>query len=154
MKLYCIRHGQPLAPTAHDPDPALSDQGERDIASIAQHLHSKHINISYCYSSYKQRAKQTADIFYQTMQLPQPPEVMTQLDPSKPVELLYDELSHWTDDTLLVSHMPYINQFVSKLLGAESLPQFIKFSPGTMVCLERGAGDTWQLAWALSPQLI
>ena len=154
MKLYCIRHGQALAPSPTEPDPILSPEGESDIACVAGAMCERGISASYVYSSYKKRAKQTATIFAEKLDVLGEPEILDLLDPAKSLDPLIQEIEGWCDDTVLVGHMPFIGELVSQLVSQQSVHQLVKFTPGTTVCLERGDGNQWVIGWVLRADLL
>lgn len=154
MKLYCMRHGQALPPSSAEPDPILSPEGERSLNQLAHYLHQKQVEFSYIFSSYKKRAKQTAAIFCEQLELLAKPEEHRLLDPTKSIEMLVDEIETWCDDTLLVGHMPHIGQLVSQLVSQQTGCQLVKFTPGTIACLERGEAGQWSINWVMRADLL
>ena len=154
MKLYCVRHGKALPPSAAEPDPILSPEGEADVGRIASYLHKKEVSAGYVFSSYKKRAKQTADIFCEKLELLAKSEVNDWLDPTKSLDPLIAEIESWCDDTLLVGHMPHIGMLVSQLVSNQSHHQLVKFTPGTVVCLERDEANQWGINWVLQADLL
>ena len=154
MKLYCVRHGQALPPSPTEPDPILSPEGESAIGCMANYLCKLGVSVSYVFSSHKKRAKQTAGIICEKMELLAKPEATDLLEPSKSLDTLVAEIEHWCDDTLLVSHMPYIGELVSRLVSQQTNHQLVKFTPGTIACLERSDGNQWVVNWVLRSDLI
>jgi phosphohistidine phosphatase len=75
------------------------------------------------------------------------------LDPAKSQEPLMNEIEHWSDETLLVGHLPFIGELVSQLMTDQPTHQLVKFTPGTIVCLVRGEGNQWLMDWVLRPDL-
>lgn len=154
MKLYCVRHGQALPPSLTEPDPILSAEGESDIARVATALNRRGVSAYAVYSSYKKRAKQTAAIISEKLEIRGEAEVTDLLDPARSVDLLIAEIEHWCDDTVLVSHMPFIGELVSQLVSKQAREQLVKFTPGTVVCLERGDSGQWIIGWVLRADLL
>jgi phosphohistidine phosphatase len=154
MKLYCVRHGQALPPSPTEPDPILSPEGESDVARVGSYLHKKGISASYIFSSYKNRAKQTAAILGEKLQVLGKPEVTDLLDPAKALDALVDEIEHWCDDAVLVGHLPFIGELVCELVSRQSSQQLVKFTPGTVVCLERSDGNQWVISWVVRADLL
>ena len=154
MKLYCVRHGQAQPPSSTESDPALSAEGVLDISRIAGALFKRGVSASYIFSSYKKRAKQTAAIIAEKLQLLCEPEVTDLLDPARSLDSLINEIEHWSDDTILVGHLPFIGELVSYLMTQNNIHQLVKFTPGTVVCLARGDGNQWLIDWVLRPDLL
>jgi phosphohistidine phosphatase len=154
MKLYCVRHGQALPPSSTEPDPLLSPEGENDIARMAAALHRRGVVASCVYCSYKKRARQTAAIIGEKLEILGQPEVTDLLDPARPLAPIIEEIDHWYDDTVLVSHMPFIGELVSQLVSEQTREQLVKFTPGTVVCLERDESNRWIIGWVLRADLL
>lgn len=154
MKLYCMRHGQALPPSAEEPDPILSPQGEQEIKRLGAYLQQKGVSVSYAFSSYKKRAKQTAALCCEQLACLAQPEEHDLLDPTRSIDRLVAEAETWCDDTLLVGHMPHIGQLVSQLVSKQACYPLVRFTPGTIVCLERGEGDQWSIEWVIQAKLL
>ena len=154
MKLYCMRHGQAMPPSCEEPDPILSPQGEQEIKRLAAYLQRKGVGADYVFSSYKKRAKQTAAICCEQLELLAQPEELELLDPTRSIDMLVAEVGTWCDDTLLVGHMPHIGQLVSQLVSKQACYPLVKFTPGTIVCLELGAADHWSIDWVIQANLL
>ena len=61
---------------------------------------------------------------------------------------------HWQDDAVLVGHLPFMGKLASFLVTGEPGKSVAAFRPGSMICLERGADDTWSILWMLRPELL
>jgi phosphohistidine phosphatase len=121
---------------------------------MAAALNRRGVSACCVYSSYKKRAKQTAAIISEKLEILGDPEVTDLLDPARPLDPLVTEIEHWYDDTVLVSHMPFIGELVSQLVSQQTREQLVKFTPGTVVCLERGDGGQWIIGWVLRADLL
>lgn len=154
MKLYCVRHGQALAPSPTEPDPILSPEGEADVSCVASALHQRGEIASYVYSSYKKRAIQTAGIFAEKLDVLGGSTVLDLLDPAKSLDPLVQEIESWCDDTMLIGHMPFIGELVSQLVSQQTNYPLVRFTPGTAVCLERKDGNQWVIGWVLRADLL
>jgi phosphohistidine phosphatase len=74
------------------------------------------------------------------------------LEPLADPEVWVKRLEGMDEDLMLVGHMPHVEKLCSHLLTkAEGLK--VGFRPGSIVCLQREAGE-WSLAWMLTPDLL
>ena len=154
MKLYCVRHGEACAP---DQDPArpLTPGGCCDVEKIARHLGQNQTPISHILHSGKLRAKQTAMIFADQLHAEQIVECSSLLDENSPIEPLLEMVGTWTEDTMLVGHLPFMAQFVSALvLKDASYFPIVNFPPGAVVCLDYYEDSRWVINWVLRPSLF
>lgn len=152
MRLYLVQHGQ-ARPAAEHPDRPLTDQGRREVETVAALLARGQPRLSRIVHSGKTRARQTAELLADQLTPGQPVETATGLDPNAPVEPWVATANGWTEDRLLVGHQPFLGKLVSRLvLGDERV--LVDYQPGTVVCLERaGAGD-WRIVGMLGPALL
>ena len=66
-----------------------------------------------------------------------------------------DVVNDWTEDTMLVGHLPHLARLAGLLLTGDTDETVVHFQPGTVVCLERGEnGDGWIVTWAVRPELL
>jgi phosphohistidine phosphatase len=47
-----------------------------------------------------------------------------------------------------------MSRLLSLLLVDDAGHELVRFSPGSVVCLERDATDRWVIAWMLRPELF
>ncbi|MCH8271514.1 MAG: hypothetical protein IH985_09945 [Planctomycetes bacterium] len=64
-----------------------------------------------------------------------------------------NEASGWTDDVVLVGHLPFMGRLAARLVAGREDPGVAAFRPGGMLCLERGEEGGWEIAWMLRPEL-
>lgn len=146
MKLYLMRHGQASSPNL-DPRQGLSLAGTAEIEQLAQRLKHQAVCFSQVLHSEKDRARQTAEI----MTAITSPEVTSRqrkgLKPNDDPRPLLAEIEHWQEDTLVVSHLPFVPTLLGLLVEGAG---FMAMIPGTIVCLNRDEGK-WQIEWVESP---
>ena len=146
MKLYLMRHGH-AAEADIDPTRGLTNEGKLDIERIAQTLLQKEIHIECVIHSTKKRAQQTAEIVASNIA----PNIKLQPhDSIKPVdnpELVVPEINTLKDNTLVTSHLPFLPSLVI-LLTNDTSP--IRFSPGTVVCLNKTSDSQWSVDWVVN----
>ena len=152
MRLYLVQHGQAF-PAAEYPDRPLTDQGRREVATVAELLARGQPRMARIVHSGKTRARQTAEILADHLTPGQPVEATAGLDPHDPVEPWVAAVNGSTEERLLVGHQPFLGQLVSRLVLGEERA-LVDYRPGTVVCLEpTGAGD-WRIVGMLGPALL
>ena len=57
------------------------------------------------------------------------------------------------DRTMLVGHMPFMGKLVSRLVSGNDSGHLVRFTPGTVVCLEKNETSGWAIAWMICPEL-
>jgi len=102
----------------------------------------------------KKRAEQTAELLAAPVGAGQELEQTSGIDPLDPTDAFARTVSAWTEDTMVVGHLPFMNKLVSRLIvGDEALPT-VAFRPGTVACLQRGDEGRWAIAWMIRPELL
>ena len=152
MKLYLAQHGDSL-PEQVNPERPLSERGREDIRRLAEFLGGSGIRVRRVYHSGKLRARQTAELLGAHL-APAQTKAASGLNPNDPVEAIADQIDGWTEDTLLVGHLPFMGRLVAYLVGGAGERQVAAFQPGSLACLERDAGGRWAVAWMLRPELF
>lgn len=146
MRLYLMRHGQAEDPSV-DPEQGLTSGGKQEIENIARKLAQKSLHLSQIYHSSKKRAQQTAQILSGIVAASNPPQYMDNLKPNDNPEIIIEAINQWTDDTMIVGHLPFIPSLLNRLTQTQ---HSIHFKPGTIACLVH-TGNQWQLEWILEP---
>lgn len=153
MKIYCMRHGQ-VSDVVGGMGPALSDLGAREITNMAHFLKRQGVDFSHVLHSEKTRAVQTADIMTTVVNPGLAMESNELLTVAEDVITMASDVEQWSDDTLLVGHLPMMQELVSMLCLRDPLRLSLSFIPGTIVCLERQQQQRWVIAWLLSPAIV
>jgi len=154
MKLYCVRHGEAMS-GADDQARPLSEKGKDDITRVAQYLAQHDLQVNHILVSNKTRAKQTAAIFQDALNVTVLNETATLLDPEAPVAPLLEMIPSWHDDTMIVGHMPFLTHLVNALvIGDAYADPITTFPPGNVVCLEQTERGAWIISWLLRPSII
>jgi len=143
VKLYLAQHGQAVDKRI-DPERPLSDQGLQEVGSVANYLRQSDVKIKDIYHSGKSRAAQTAGIFADVLDINHLNEI-DGINPNDPVEPIVDTINNWTEDTMIVGHMPFLPHMASHLLTGKP-PSDSDYLPGNIVCLERDKHNQWSLA--------
>lgn len=144
MRIYLMRHGQ-AADISIDPEQGLTEDGRMDIERIARDLVKKSIQIQHIYSSKKKRAQQTASIVSNIISPEITPESIDNLKPGDDPANILNSINRWSEDTLVVSHLPFLPALINHLTGRKN----IQFSPGTVACICH-SGSQWTLEWTIS----
>ncbi|OGO96391.1 MAG: phosphohistidine phosphatase SixA [Coxiella sp. RIFCSPHIGHO2_12_FULL_44_14] len=154
MKLYCVRHGHAESTALINDERPLTAQGEEETKKMARFLARQDIRVAQVLHSGKLRARQSAEILAQAIAKEHTAEMLDLLSGEHPVPWLLEKIRHWHDDTLLVGHMPFMSHLVSTLIVGNENDQLVRFSPGTVVCVEQYEHRHWIMDWAVSPDLL
>ena len=153
MKLYLAQHGNAVS-REEDPGRPLSEQGTQDVRSMASRLGDAGIRVTRVWHSGKLRAEQTAEILAKRILSGRKVELIKGLGPNDPVAEFASDADVWDEDMLVVGHLPFMSRLVSLLMVGDAEHELVRFSPGSVVCLERDAADRWIIAWLLRPELF
>ena len=154
MKLYCVRHGEANSIEV-DPNRALSKKGTADVEKLADYLAPHRLTIPHLMHSSLTRAQQTAAILAQKLDVEEVTECAALLDESADVQPLIDMIPAWTEDTMLVGHLPVMMQLISALVvGDANYVPIVRCPPGTIVCLDYYESQRWVVDWILSPGIV
>ena len=153
MKLYLVRHGDAL-PKEVDREQPLSDHGRAEVERVASFLGPAGVRIARIVHNGKLRAQQTAELLAVPVGTGQAVEPISGIAPLDPVGEFARAANTWTDDTMVVGHLPFMGKLVSRLIhGREEVPAVV-YQPGTVVCLERFEDGSWSIAWMIHPGLL
>ncbi|MCH9608780.1 MAG: hypothetical protein S4CHLAM45_06920 [Chlamydiales bacterium] len=142
MKVYFARHGIVDRETS-----TLSPKGRSETECVASFLKSLDLNIKHIYTSDKARAKESAFILGSGLNIE--PIEMQGLHPEDPIDPIIEQLE---DQTLYVSHLPFMERMISQLVSQNSNEQLINCDPTTVISLEKISGR-WMINWVLSPKV-
>ena len=76
------------------------------------------------------------------------------LDPLDPPEPVAREAAIWTQDVMLVGHLPFMGRLASRLIAGSEEGEWLGFRPGSLACLEKRPGGGWTLLWMVNPELL
>ena len=144
-KIYCMRHGH--SPwSLPDTQRSLSTDGIATVQRLAQHVADQALcqATKILHSPYN-RTTQTAQLLHHVLHLPR--QVSDLLTPSSNPNDLIKLLDAAQDDTLLVSHLPFLPSLIHALTGTH-----VHLEPAGLICLE---GDpVWRVAWQLDAKQL
>lgn len=153
MKLYLVQHGDAVSKD-RDPDRPLSDKGLDDVRKIAFWLGGLDLHVRRVLHSGKTRARQTAELFAGEIASDWEIEAIAGIDPMDPIEPFMSMLEAWTEDVLVVGHLPFMAKLVSRLVCEGATRPVVAYQPGSVVCLGKEADDRWVIVWMMRPELL
>lgn len=152
MRLYLVQHGNSLS-KEEDPECPLSDEGEQDVLSMATFMEACSVRVNKIYHSGKKRAEQTALILANSIGNGQITP-MSGMEPMSDVATFATQIREFSDDIMLVGHMPFMSRLVSLLLGKEQDEPTALFQQGSVICLERDDDGRFGICWMARPELF
>jgi len=153
MRAYLVQHGKAKS-AEEDPNRGLTDEGRAEVTAVAEFLASLRITVVLVQHSGKKRAEETAHIFATTMRTASGPYHTSGLDPSDDPTEMSNFLKIYTDDVLIVGHLPHLERLTSMLLNGVPDQRPVRFANAGVVCLEKDSSGTWSLIWAVVPELL
>jgi phosphohistidine phosphatase len=153
MKLYLVQHGEAENKETNSERP-LTEKGHNDIRKLSQFLNQSDIQLDQVIHSGKLRAKETAEYFVKMLTNPSSSIENSNINPNDSLEPLIAEIQSWSNDTLIVGHLPYLAKLVSYLTTGNDSSLTASFQPGTAICLQRDEDMKWQLNWMIRPELL
>jgi phosphohistidine phosphatase len=148
LKLYLIRHGKYIPMDVNMTCP-LSQEGEDEISRLARFFSESELKVSHIFHSSKVRARQTAEILAAVLNDCQCG-FHEGLEPNDPVIPIISTIQSFSEDVMLVGHLPFMDILINELLAVEERLSLIDFHPGTIVCL-LNENDQWKISWVLTP---
>ena len=153
MKLYLVQHAEACSKDSN-PDRPLTEKGKTDANRMAVFLRQANVRVDRVIHSGKLRAQQTTDRMMNAIAKDCSAEVAQGIGPNDdPAPVLQQALT-WKQDTLIISHMPFLGRLVTQLLMRDNKSFSIEFTPGTIVCLQRTEDYRWVIDWVIKPELL
>jgi phosphohistidine phosphatase len=161
MNLYFMRHGIAVdradsSAGSGDRERQLTPKGIKRMNKAAKGLTALSLTFDRILTSPLERARQTAKIVAQTLQLENRVEEVEQLSPEQSAQDLLSALVPYSDQKqiLLVGHEPQLSNTISVLLSGTAGAE-IRLKKGAMCCLEVDGlppKKNGVLHWALAPK--
>lgn len=151
MRLYLVQHAEAKR-EEDDPERPLTEKGRKDIERMAELLRERGVRVKRILHTSKKRAVQTAQGLAEHLE-PTETKTTDALRPLDDTSVWERRLARLDEDLMLVGHMPHLGKLASRLLGEDERLQ-VGFEPGSVICLERDASDTWSLRWMLTPKVV
>ncbi len=153
MRVYLMRHGQPVS-SVENPEQPLSDLGKKDVEKIAAFLHRVGVEIDQALHSGKARARQTATIMASRLNPKLELQETPGLAPLDDVTRIAKQINEAKKDQLVAGHMPHLGKLVSFLVVGDQSARVINFPQGGVVCLEKDGIERWSIVWVLVPDIL
>lgn len=128
MEIYLVRHGEALLGGADQQRP-LSPNGETEVRLVGNYLLTQRTSLANIFHSGLLRAQQSAEILG-TILHPKTIKSIKGIAPNDSFEAMAAEISTWTENSMIVSHLPFLAHLLLELTG-----EFIEFYPATAVKL-------------------
>ncbi len=148
MKIYLVRHGRAEHPSV-DPQRSLSNQGKVEVTKLAHHLKKSQVSVSQLRCSTKERAKQTAKII--GAKINTSPTTYEGMQPNDPVDPVARDIDGFTNNIMLVGHLPFLPTLAEKLSGGNFNSLDISLPTAGMLVLEKNSDGLWILSDAFYP---
>ena len=153
MQIYLVQHGEAVSKEV-DADRPLSDGGITDIKNIAGFLRESGVKVAEIHHSGKTRARQTAEIIADTLDVTEPVIATTGINPNDNVGQFAGRLNEFPDNAMVVGHLPFMAKLVASLVSGKADSMLTAYQPGSIVCLAEDENKHWQIAWMLRPEII
>ena len=153
MRVYLVQHGK-AASAEEDPERGLTTEGRDEVTRVAQFLGQLRVTVSLIEHSGKLRAEQTAHILETFIRTTSGPCHTSGLDPNDNPEDTANFLKVYTDDVVIVGHLPHLERLASLLLTGTADCCPVRFVNAGVVCLEKENSAKWSLLWAIVPELL
>jgi phosphohistidine phosphatase len=147
MRVYLVQHGDAV-PESVDEKKPLSQKGRRDVLRLAAACKAAGISAEEALHSGKRRAAESAELLAEALKIPA--KAVAGMDPLDPVRVFAEEVGAWTEDKIVVGHLPFLERLAALLVAGREDPPVVSFQRGGMVCLER-LERTWCVLWTALP---
>ena len=151
MSLLLAQHGKNL-PKDEDPEKGLSIEGRSEVERIAALAGEYGVTVSAIRHSGKKRARETADIFAESLD---PEGGIREMEGLAPLDDVTKLNPTAQENLMLVGHLPFMEKLTSFLItGYPDRVPVLKFQNGGIVCLERAPETNyWFIKWTLFPRI-
>ena len=149
-QIYLVQHGKAF-PKNVDKERRLTDEGIKETKKMATYLMSLNVKPDKIVYSKKTRAKMTAIIFAEILNVEDVSEeegLAPLDDPRIWAAKLYDE----ERNIMVVGHLPHLSRLASLLLN--TTVETICFIYSGVLCLKKYEDNRWKIKWFLIPDII
>lgn len=152
MALFLVQHGK-SHPKDIDPEQGLTDEGQSEVARIADVARGYGVKVDAILHSTKKRARQTAEIMARALNPAGGLQEKTGLKPMDDVTAM-GGLIDTAPNVMLVGHLPFMPRLTSWLITGSIEPPVFQFQNGGIVCLQENADlGGWVIVWSLMPNI-
>lgn len=153
MRVYLVQHGKAKSPE-EDPNRGLSNEGRKEVECISEFLSELRITVSLIQHSGKTRAEETAHLLAEGIRCTSGPVHAQGMDPADDPSMVANFLKVYTDDILIVGHLPHLERLTSLLVTGNPDHRPVGFRNGGVVCLQKEGGGAWSVLWVIVPELL
>jgi len=153
--LYLVQHGEAYS-KEENPDRPLTEKGKEIIRKIGNFLNNNRVVIDAFWHSPKTRAKETAHILREELQLNSSPITeYKELEPEEnPSKTLKEIKKSGYNAIMIVGHLPHLSKLSGLLLCNDKDADIINFEKGCVVCIEWNEETGGILKWMIIPSLL
>ncbi len=152
MYLYLIQHGEAKT-KEDDPERDLTDRGISAAEAAADFFNRMKPEIHVVWHSGKKRARHTAEIFADRLDIRNRLLEHTGLTPNDDVSQIKTKLENLLNSVVIVGHLPHLARLASLLLTGNEGTAVISFQNSGILCLER-EGSNWHVCWMVTPDTL
>ncbi len=145
---YFVQHGIANEKEV-DAGRSLSTQGKEEVQKVAENLKIQGVIIRKIFHSGKLRARQTADIFAQILDVDSILESSVMNPNDDPQELIRQITQ---DAVMYIGHLPNMQRVVAKLITGDASLDVVKYQNSAVACVEIDAG-AGRLKWFITPDI-
>jgi phosphohistidine phosphatase len=149
MNIYLVRHGE-AASERTDPERPLTPLGREEVERVARMAAVRNVRVSAIFHSGILRAKQTAEILAEHLQLTAAVQPLAGLLPQDDPAIAQAELEAAGSPVMLVGHLPHLNRLAALLVCGDAERAVMEFAPATLACCVND-GTKWTISWTLGP---
>jgi phosphohistidine phosphatase len=153
MRVYLVQHGQAKSKD-EDPKRPLTQQGLMDVRRMAAFLKPLGLRVGAVWHSDKLRAAETAEFLGKALDSASGLVEQRAMGPDDDVQPFLAQIAKGEADLMLIGHMPFLSKLAGALLVGRESAEPVAFRHGGVVCLTQAGGGPWQLAWALTPDVV
>ncbi len=140
-----MRHGEADSKIP-DSERELTENGIKQISSVANQLKDKSIKPKRIIHSGFVRARQSAELVSQILQTDNGPQMEQGLRPEDNPSVWVKKLLGENEDIMIVGHNPFMSKLSMYLAGPRN---YCEFQTGTTIAYQR-KGEDWELLWKLT----
>lgn len=152
MKLYLVQHAEAKT-EEQDPERSITPKGRQDTIRIAEMAQNAGLKVSEIRHSGKTRAKQTAGILGQYIEVADGVREVAGIGPVDDVKPVADEITAGDKDLMLVGHLPFMERIAGYMITGDADHKVIDFHNAGLVCLKRDR-EAWIVDWIVTPDII
>ncbi|HEY5790309.1 MAG TPA: phosphohistidine phosphatase SixA [Gammaproteobacteria bacterium] len=134
-----------------EPSRALTDEGRREVESLARIALHFEVPLRRIEHSGKLRAQQTAEVLESVLRPRDGVGERAGLGPNDDVAALAAGLGD-CDGLMLVGHLPSLERLVGLLVAGDAGRRVLRMQNGGILALDDDDGD-WTIRWSLLPHL-